>query len=278
MPMPSVFRSCRRVLAASGLMFLGALVALPAVAQILNSKHDLSSGSTASTKQSNTSEVCVFCHTPHGASSTAPLWNRGDPASSGSFTVYSSNSMQGTALQPTNAGSGLCLSCHDGATALDLLVNAPDSGYGVGTGLATSQGYTWSNVSGTNLMLSTSIANLGANLANDHPIGIPYCGGATAGACADPDFNTFNLRKAGSAVGQTNPTAVAGENWWVDTTGGTAGTREKTDMPLYVRDFSGTLYPAVECQTCHEPHTTTNATFLRISNDSSLVCRTCHNK
>ncbi len=34
----------------------------------------------------------------------------------------------------------------------------------------------------------------------------------------------------------------------------------------------------VECQSCHDPHDTTNAPFLRKSNAASALCKTCHNK
>lgn len=41
-------------------------------------------------------------------------------------------------------------------------------------------------------------------------------------------------------------------------------------LPLY----SG----RVECGTCHNPHNTTNNPFLRMSNSSSNLCKTCHVK
>ena len=51
-----------------------------------------------------------------------------------------------------------------------------------------------------------------------------------------------------------------------------AKTGEKIDnlLPLY----SG----RVECGTCHNPHNTTNTQFLRRSNSSSNLCKTCHIK
>ena len=32
----------------------------------------------------------------------------------------------------------------------------------------------------------------------------------------------------------------------------------------------------VECQTCHDPHSTAYGSFLRISNSGSALCKTCH--
>ena len=46
-------------------------------ATISNTKHDLSSTSTASVKASTQGEICIFCHTPHKASPAGgrPIWN-----------------------------------------------------------------------------------------------------------------------------------------------------------------------------------------------------------
>ena len=65
---------------------------------------------------------------------------------------------------------------------------------------------------------------------------------------------------------------------WVDTTGGTADVREKTDIALYNR--SGVVGPMVECASCHDPHTAVNPTFLRVSNTTvgSGLCLSCHTK
>jgi hypothetical protein len=81
-----------------------------------------------------TTEVCVFCHTPHGGTrvepdSSAPLWNRMLPGKTG-FTMYSeSPNFEGSDIGFSPRGVSLaCLSCHDGTIALDALVNAPTSG------------------------------------------------------------------------------------------------------------------------------------------------------
>lgn len=73
-------------------------------------------------------QVCVFCHTPHNSTSVAPLWNR-RPTSVTSFGRYSSATLQirTNSLNPTaqytagwqpDGSSKLCLSCHDGVSAL----------------------------------------------------------------------------------------------------------------------------------------------------------------
>ena len=59
---------------------------------IRNTRHNLSSGSTNAVRAANETELCVFCHTPHGGRTDAPLWNR--DISGQSYTPYTSPSLQ----------------------------------------------------------------------------------------------------------------------------------------------------------------------------------------
>lgn len=77
------------------------------------------------------SQICVFCHTPHRSSGEGPLWNR--KAVTKTFKHFSSSSLaiDDAALigaadygQPTGS-SRLCLSCHDGVTALGAVFTTP---------------------------------------------------------------------------------------------------------------------------------------------------------
>lgn len=143
------------------LLVLAALVALcstSAFAAITNTKHDLSSSSTAAIKGTST-EICVYCHTPHGATAagTAPLWNRTTTAAT-DFYNNPAGSINGTmGLAGVNASDAiLCLSCHDGASLTDALTNPPNSG---GAVPAVQTG---------------AAANLGTDLSNDHPVGFNY--------------------------------------------------------------------------------------------------------
>ena len=43
---------------------------------IRGTKHDLSVRGPGPTKSAKERQVCIFCHTPHGSSHDAPLWNR----------------------------------------------------------------------------------------------------------------------------------------------------------------------------------------------------------
>jgi len=90
-------------------------------ADVAQSKHNLSVTSPGAVS-SDESQVCVFCHTPHGATNSpgAPLWNR--QLSTATYTTYTSSSLDAEAiagqLQQPGGSSVLCLSCHDGSMAI----------------------------------------------------------------------------------------------------------------------------------------------------------------
>lgn len=248
-----------------------------ASAGVVGSQHDLTSGGTGQTGTAVTDEVCVFCHTPHGSDTNAPvpLWNKALGAP-GSYTQYSTLQTPtfDSSEAPVGSVSLACLSCHDGTQAMDVVLNLPGSG-----------GY---NASGapidpltSSVMTTTPVPVLGVDLTNDHPISMQYGGGgplatdpdgAFAGTLGDTDFVAPQ-----KATVNTNPI------WWVDSPVGTSGTREKTDMILYARDDLGTVQPFVECGSCHDPHNDlsagpTSVAFLRINNTASQICTTCHVK
>lgn len=135
-----------------------ALFATPSFALIANTAHDLSVGSTAAIK-GTIDEICVYCHTPHGATAagTAPLWNRSTVAA---VTVYvdPAGTMDAIpTLAAVNASDAiLCLSCHDGAGLTAALTNPPNSGGAVP------------------IVQVGAAANLDTDLSNDHPIGFTF--------------------------------------------------------------------------------------------------------
>lgn len=79
-------------------------------------------------------EICVFCHTPHGATPQSTLWSRYSPDLMGSFPIRAGLSISDVGIIATtgynaassdypNGASKLCLSCHDGVTAIGTLTN-----------------------------------------------------------------------------------------------------------------------------------------------------------
>ena len=127
---------------------------------IVGSEHDFSNTSWAN------GEICLPCHAPHNVpAGVNVLWNH--ETTTATFTMYS-NLVSGNpvASQPGFL-SKMCLSCHDGTTAVDS--------YGGQTGNQF--------ITGDEL--------IGTDLSNDHPIGVEYPVG-------DPGYNpTTNFGQPG---------------------------------------------------------------------------------
>ena len=123
--------------------------------------HNLSNG---------TEGICVYCHTPHNGdiTGTAPLWNRVNPTTPGTFAMYTSPTMDMIQAADPQDISLACLSCHDGATAYNNTVVNPLSlskaGFMVGVKAVGADG-----------------------LTNDHPISVTY--NNVAGPGGDIAFN-----------------------------------------------------------------------------------------
>ena len=95
-------------------------------------------GSIASGDASATDngEICIYCHTPHAANDAGPvpIWNK--PSSTQTYLMYGATTagmagqtLAGTLTDATPTDQTLaCLSCHDGISAIDSVVNAPGSG------------------------------------------------------------------------------------------------------------------------------------------------------
>jgi hypothetical protein len=240
-------------------------------------------------------EVCVYCHTPHGANTNValPLWNRTMPN-----TTYQTYAALGTSTltQPVSqpgASSLSCLSCHDGQVAVDSIINMPGSG-GYNAAQATVQNNTflnaWTNPRGPDALVHVGldavapdnsclgchtpgpgIARVGAtdftvfaigtDLRNDHPVGVRFPPNGPG-----VDFNAPN----GSRTGMR----------WFDTNAN--GAPDSREVRLYDTGEGA----EVECASCHDPHgvpsggagSRFNPSFLRVANTGSALCLTCHTK
>ena len=91
---------------------------------------------------------CVSCHNTHNAVGSGPLWDH--EITTATFILYSSNTLDATINSPSDFGSKLCLSCHDGTVAID----------------------SFGGVTGTNFI--TGPSNLDFDLSNDHPVSFIY--------------------------------------------------------------------------------------------------------
>ena len=135
--------------------------------------HNLSSAAThGGPHAADEDQICIFCHTPHSAAPDTALSTRPEP-STASFPLYaqppaikgdvpgfedptapnrSQYKNDGSVVYP-NGASRLCLSCHDGVTAIGILRD--------GTNIAMTGG---DFVSGTAII----------DLSMSHPISFVY--------------------------------------------------------------------------------------------------------
>ena len=257
-----MFRSLPSRAPAWALSFALAWLALPALAQLANSKHNLTSSGPGIVLSSRPEDMCVFCHTPMGVEDSAavPQWNLTAPAPSTyqTYDTLGTSTLSGK-VAPVGSVSFACLACHDGTQAMSAVISVRPAG--------------WIDGAGNMPLPANSV--VGTDLRNDHPIGVQYGGGGIT--ANSPSTGTLNpdFRMPQSAV--LNDVRI----WWVATGAATTSTRRKTDLSLYTRTradgYTGqsVAEPFVECASCHDPHTD-RALFLRISNSHSALCLTCH--
>jgi predicted CXXCH cytochrome family protein len=166
-----------------------AQIARAGSATITGTKHNLTStGSGTFKTTTENAQICVFCHTPHFAADSQPLWNRS--LSTSGFTPYTNVSLV-VAGQPTGV-SAACLSCHDGTVGFDTVLNKPGSG-GV-SATPDSIDYTFA---AANITTSAN-AYIGQDISNDHPISIIY--GRRTGVAAN-DLVGFKEKAAAITAG-----------------------------------------------------------------------------
>lgn len=130
--------------------------------RVANTKHNLSVSGPGEIRATTETQVCVFCHTPHARVETQPLWNH--ELTTQTYTLYSSDyltNLSYTAPNQPNQRSKLCLSCHDGTVAIGAVYN---NGGPAGIEMRNS----------VTTMPAHAAGNLGASLANDHPVGYLY--------------------------------------------------------------------------------------------------------
>jgi hypothetical protein len=249
-----------------------------------------------------TTQICVFCHTPHHSSHlTGPLWNRN---AAGSYTAYSkggpNQTLAGTATDVSGA-SLACLSCHDGVTQMDALINRPGAGSNIG---GTNGDLGWAflendNVGNGAMRAATNAKTrtvIGEDLTDDHPISVDYNEGVASLRPTGTTIVSIQVYNVKSLDGSYVNTFGRSDNYW--SVFGYINIGATIDDLL--RDGG-----QVACASCHDPHfkNQTNddpsvafgtaqgpeptkdpadqdGLFLRRvgGNSNSGVCRTCHNK
>lgn len=244
----------KRVIGWSFIIILLLIGGAASGASIVGSKHDFSFGSTGTPFAGNydtvygpIDEVCVFCHTPHSASTDSArglntlLWNRTN--STFTYSTYSSSTLDVLPDNPPTGITLMCMSCHDGVTsiAVNTLLNAP--GFGnpavslIDPGMADKIGQIYDGGFlgwGANIGEGNPSAPGTINLSNDHPVSFTW-------------ISDLPGMKTDAAIGFSDST---------------------------VKLFNGKM----ECSTCHKVHDPAIPPFLRMANDASAMCLRCHDK
>ncbi|HEX9757943.1 MAG TPA: cytochrome c3 family protein [Nitrospiria bacterium] len=268
----------------------------PVLEDVVNTRHNLSattpdqakfeslygSGSSRNIFTTETTEICVFCHTPHGSNAAgaafkAPIWNRN--LSTASYILYDqtwSKSFEGEVNPGAPTGySRLCLSCHDGTIALGSVVNRPGSGgYN-----ADPFNLTYPNANQVPPIPNTipvgsgektgDTRRLGTDLRNDHPISFRF----------DTQLAVLDTELVDPGPNQQVPAKVS----------------DATPISPMRRYDGATVgvYDSVQCTSCHNPHAVTYPKFLRANwfhNETNnpdpsrnhpgepILCIYCHEK
>jgi predicted CXXCH cytochrome family protein len=228
-------------------------------ASIVNSKHDLSAGSTVggvagSYTLGSSTQICIYCHAPHYAQSSLPLWNRTNPGGGG-FLLYSGVGMTNVSFKTgftSDSTSLFCMSCHDGVTSIAAVFNA-----GVIDGSGTSPQHpantnAFTSGGGAGGAIGAGVSgNLTTNLSKTHPINFPV----------SASLNTGNDLHLGA-------NAQMGKTGYL--------------MPLFKSTAADaartTANRSLECGSCHAVHDSLNKPFLRYTMNKSALCLGCHDK
>jgi predicted CXXCH cytochrome family protein len=260
------------------------------VSNVAATKHNLSASGAFAIHATTESQICVFCHIPHGASQSRAVWNRDLTYQLGGtlYTTYTSTTLDATVARP-NGASKLCLTCHDGALALGSLMNLdairPAS---VDLGATTT--------------MPAGPTRLGTDLRNDHPVSVvpstadpeivlPPAGdavklreGAALGtrdsvqctSCHNPHYTTAKFLVKDNARAALCTTCHQKKGW--------LGSRHEASLAPYPATGTTTVGDR-GCLACHKPHngeaparllTTQNLSGSPLPWAEENVCFSCH--
>lgn len=221
-----------------------------------------------------TTEVCVYCHTPHNASKARLLWNRDDwgtyPNQTADFGFPDGNTDGGTPANNVTITrfSLRCLVCHDGTTSVGQVNFAYTKTGGAanhntpGTALPmTGSDQTAGKINNALFLIGQNVVGGKRDMSGNHPVSIPYPG------------STYN----GIASGVT----LAGSNFVAPAT-----VLSQLDGEALKDEGVANSY-GIECGSCHDVHAQADATksttlpshlgqLIRGGMDNSNLCFGCH--
>jgi len=251
-----------------------------------NTRHNLTMSYLGNGKNNMTpyrndfGEICVYCHTPHGANRrvAAPLWNR--TVTPRTYELYRSKNSPGQPVSQPGPNSLTCLSCHDGATAIDSIINMPTRKTGAYAG--------WSSSAETNVDFDSlsqwTGGTVGAHSALNNLGRGPA--GANNGACLSchvplapsgaPDFQVFviggqyndgtSLPSGDNFLADDHPIGVRYPDHFKTGSEYAEPTLRKARIAFFDKNGNGHADPnevrlydsgdgyEVECASCHDPH------------------------
>lgn len=263
---------------------------------IVGSVHNLNNvyGTGTNTDAYGSNQVCMPCHTPHQmpaqnvADNLGKLWNHTlEPANS--YTLYSTSSSYLTTIDEV---SRKCLGCHDGTIAVDSYGSSPK---------ATVTGTMASDLLGKGTAGFVIGAN--GNLQHDHPIDALYNSSSNYTGVSTNNAGTYtysttwkgsnNDPSTFSITGYTSSkwgaktytvTALSKVSFYTPTGSTQAVTVKDANPTGGTSNGDGTYTHTISvsssyvyCRSCHDPHNNYYR-FMRLPNDNSQLCLTCHNK
>ncbi len=233
---------------------IASLIFFTDISSAVSDKHNFSSD-YATTFIGSSTEICIYCHTPHSArvlveGVRVALWNRSNNEET-SFTMYTSPTFDadngGPITKPTGP-SLLCLSCHDGVTTLGSIgtVVVPGAGGGIINHSDAQITFNYGRMQDAPDFPAYANAIIGKDLSDDHPVSFVF----------DGDLIEADRLTRGASTTAKLQLPPAGS-------------------PLKLSN--GRL----ECTTCHDPHDygapgDFKEPFLRMSNQGSAMCTECH--
>lgn len=280
--------SMSRILAFMTSATLAVLAAATASAQgrgfglVKNTPHNLSVSGPGGVRATAESEICVFCHTPHGAAvGPGALWNRVDAPTT--YQIYRSSSLKATIGQPTGT-SKLCLSCHDGTVALGQL-------------RSRSQLVAFQHAGGK---MPPGRANLGTDLSDDHPISFPYSSSISGGntkllpptaivppvtldengelqcsSCHTVHDNTHGNFLVSPDDAGALCLSCHSDPSWPASDHATSGIPVPNNVAAALGADRGSV-AANACKNCHRPHGAGRPSWILHLENSSALCLDCH--
>jgi len=260
--------------------FLFVPIASHALTDITVTKHNLSAFGPGTIKAQTESRICVFCHTPHNATPSTPLWNK--DLKPWSYTFYTSPTLKSPVPTQPTGPTKLCLSCHDGMTAVGAVLN-PQGNIAMMNGVTT--------------IPAGSLSNLTTNLSNHHPVSFSYStalpndelapapppnlqfGGVDelhCMTCHDPHDDTNGMFLVMNNMYSALCTTCHIMEGWGASGHATSGNSVSGILPIPPQTWP-TWQTVAQwgCEVCHTPHFAAGAQWL-LNYTSSDYCLLCH--